>query len=69
MWRVTSRAALGLHRGVFESERALLVDVALDAGSIGARRQPGLFQLESAVRVVTIAATHRAFQNFVMERR
>ena len=66
--RVTGGAAFGLDRRVFERERSLLVYVALDASGIGARRQPGLPGLESAVRIVTIAATHRAFQNFVMER-
>ena len=67
--RMTSRAAFGLHRSVFERERSLLVCVTLDASCISSCREPGLFRLETAVRVVTIAATHRAFQNFVVEGR
>lgn len=68
MRRVTSRAAFGLDGRVFVSKRPLLVDVALDARCIGAGRQACLLCLKTAVRVVTITATHRAFQNFVMER-
>lgn len=66
--RVTSRTAFGLHRSVFESEWSLLINVTLDAAGVGPRGQSGLLQLKAAVRVVTIAATHRAFQNFVVER-
>lgn len=69
MRRVTSRAPLGLHRRVFECERPLFVDVALNAGCISARRQSGLLQLKSAVWIVTVAATHGAFQNLVVEGR
>ena len=68
MGRVTSSAAFGLHRRVFVRERTLLVGVTLDTCCISARRQPGLFQLKPTMRVVTIAATHRAFENLVMER-
>lgn len=67
MRRMTSSAAFGLYRRVFVRKWTLLVGVALDAGGITAGRQPRLFQLEAAVRVMTIAATHRAFQHLVME--
>ena len=50
------------------NERALFVSVALDARGVGAGRKSRLFQLESAVWVVAIAASHRAFEHFVMER-
>src|SRR5262245_59499707 len=53
---------------MFVGEWTLLVGVTLDASSISTRRQSCLFQLEAAVRIVTVAATHRAFQHFVMER-
>ena len=68
MRRVTRRAALGLHRRVLEGKRPLLINVALDAGCIDATGKSGLPRFEPAVRVVTIAATHRAFQHFMMER-
>ena len=67
--RVACRAAFRLHRSVFEGERSLLVGVALDTSRIGSSRKPGLLGLESTVRIVTIRAAHRAFQNFVMEGR
>ena len=66
---VTGTAAFSLDRRMFVSERTLLVCVALDAGGIRSGRQSGLLRLKAAVRIVTIAATHRAFQDFVMERR
>ena len=53
---------------MFISERTLLVSVTLDASGIRAGGQSGLFQLKTAVRIVTIAAIHGAFENFVMER-
>jgi len=67
--RVACRAAFRLHRSVFEGERSLLVGVALDTSRIRSSGQPGLLGLKSTVRVVTIGAAHRAFQNFVMEGR
>ena len=65
---VTRNATVGLNRSVLVNKRTLFVCVTLDAGRIGASGQSRLFQLKSAVRVVTIAALHRAFQHFVMER-
>ena len=53
---------------MLERKRSLLVYVTLDASCIGACRQSRLPGLKSAMRIVTVTATHRAFQNFVMER-
>ena len=68
MRRVTRDAPIRLHRRMLVNKRPLLVRMTLDAGRIGARRQPGLLQFETAVRIVTIAALHRAFQHLVMKR-
>ena len=68
MWRMAGDTPFGLDWSVLVNERTLFVCVTLDAGGIGASGQSRLFQLKSAVRVVTIAALHRAFQHFVMER-
>jgi hypothetical protein len=68
MRRVTGSAAFGFHRRMFVREWTLLISMAFDASGIGTGGQPRLFQLKAPMRVVTIAATHRAFQDFVMER-
>ena len=68
MWRVTRDATISLDRGMLVNKRTLLVSVTLDARGVGAGRESRLFQLESAVWVVAIAAAHRAFEYFVMER-
>ena len=67
--RVTRTTPFGLYRGVFESERALLVRMAFNTSGITAGGQPRLLEFESAMRVVAIAATHRPLQDLVMERR
>jgi hypothetical protein len=54
---------------MFVNERPLLVGVALDTGSVRPGRQARLLQFKAAMRIVTIAATHRPFQNLVMEGR
>lgn len=66
--RMTGDAPFGFHRSMLVNKRPLLVRVTLNTRGVEARRQPGLFKLKSAVRVVTIAALHRAFQHLVMER-
>jgi len=53
---------------MFVNERPLLVRVALQTWRVRAGRQPCLFQLEAAVRIVAIRTFHSAFQNFMMER-
>ena len=68
MRRVADGASFGLERRVFVSERTLLVGMALYARRICARCQSCLLELEAAVRIVTVAALHRAFENFVMKR-
>ena len=65
---MTRHASVGLHRRVFERKWTLLVRVALDARGISADRQPRLLQLETAVRIVAIAAAHRAFEHLVVRR-
>ena len=65
---MTGNTTICLHGRVFINKRALLVCVALDAGCVRARRQPCLLQLKTAMRVVAIAAFHRAFEYFVVER-
>ena len=67
MWRVTCRASFGLQRRVFVNERALLVGMALYTRSICAGGQSCLLEFETAVGIVTIAALHHAFENFVMK--
>ena len=68
MRRVANSAALYFRGRVLEYKRPLFVGVALHARGIRASIEPCLFQFESAVRVVAIAALHRAFQHLVMER-
>jgi hypothetical protein len=53
---------------MFVNKRSLLVGVTLNASCIGTRCQPRLFEFETAVRIVAVAALHRTFQHFVMER-
>src|SRR5215510_1816465 len=69
MRRMTGATAFGFDRRVFIGEWSLLVSMTLDAGRVRAGGQAGLLRLEPAMRVVTIAATHGAFQYFVMEGR
>ena len=61
-------AAFDFGRRVLINERPLLVGVAFDAGRINAHGQPGLLLLEAAVRVVAVAALHRAFEHAMMGR-
>jgi hypothetical protein len=66
--RVTRDTPVGLYRRMFVHEWTLFVRVTLDTRGIGAGRESGLLQLKTTVRIVTIAALHRAFEHFVMER-
>ena len=65
---MTRDAPVSLDRSMLVNERALFVSVTLDARGISASREPRLFQLKAAVWVVAVAALHRAFEHFVMER-
>ena len=67
--RVASRASFCLYRRMFVSEWALFVGVALDATCVRTSRESGLLQLKSAMRIMTITATDRSFENFVVEGR
>lgn len=67
MRRMTCHTTFGFHRGVFISEWTLFVRVTFNASSISAGGQARLFKFETAMRVMTITATHRTFRNFVME--
>ena len=68
VWSVARDAPIGLNRRMLENKRALFVCVTLDASCVGAGRQSRLLEFKPAVRIVAIAALHRAFQHFVMER-
>ena len=65
---MTRDAPVSLDWSMLVNERALFVSVTLDARGISASREPRLFQLKAAVWVVAVAALHRAFEHFVMER-
>ena len=65
---MTGDAAVGLNRCMLVNKRSLLVCVTLDAGGVRAGGEPRLLELKTAVRIVAIAAFHRPFQHFVMER-
>lgn len=60
-------AAFGFHGRVFVNKWALLVRMTLDAGCVGAGGESRLFEFETAVRIMAIAALHGAFQDLVME--
>ena len=68
VWRVTGNTSIRLDRSMLVHKRSLLISVTLDASRVGAGRESGLFELETAVRIVAIAALHCAFQDLVMER-
>jgi hypothetical protein len=65
--RMTRDTAFSLQRRVFESERSLLVCVTLNASSISTDSQSGLFEFESAMWIVAVAALHYSFKHLVME--
>ena len=68
MRHVTRRTAFGFQRRMFKSERALLVGMTFKAGGIRAGRKSRLLEFEATVRVVTVAAFHRSFEDLVMKR-
>lgn len=67
MRRMAGRTSFGLERRVLVSERTLLVCMTFNARRIGAGCQPRLLEFETAVRIVTITALHRAFEHLVMK--
>lgn len=68
MRRVASNAAVCLYWRVFIHERPLLVRMTFNARSVSACCESGLFKFKAAVRVMAIAAPHRPFENFMVER-
>ena len=66
--RVARRAAFHFERCMFENEWTCFIAMALNAGGISPNSELRLFLLEAAVRIVTVAAIHRSFENLVMER-
>ena len=67
VWCMAGHAAFSFQRRMFISEWPLFVCMTLNASCIAARGQARLFKFETAVRVMAIAATHRAFHDFVVE--
>lgn len=67
--RMTGHATFSLHRSMFKGKRPLLVGVTLNASRISAGGQSRLLELEPTMRIVAVTTAHRAFQDFVMERR
>ena len=65
---MTGRASFGFYRSVFVSKRPLLIHVALNASGVGAGRESGLLQLETAMRIVTIGALHETLVDAVLKR-
>ena len=65
---MTRDASFGLNRCMLENEWALLIRMTLNTSRIGTCCQASLFQFETAVGVMAIAALHRPFKNLVMER-
>ena len=68
MRRVTDGAAFNLDRRMLEDKRPLLISVTFGAGRIRACGQTLLLGFKSAMRIMTVAALHDAFQNLVAER-
>ncbi len=68
MRRMTCRAALQLERAVFVNKRPLLVSVAFDARRIRSNGELCLLVLETTVRIMAVAAVHRALKNTMPER-
>jgi hypothetical protein len=61
-------ASFRLYRSMFENEGTLLVSVTLDTSRIHAGRQSRLFEFETAMGIMAIAALHYSFEHLVMER-
>ena len=65
---MTRNAAVGFDGSVFVNKRTLLVCVTLDASCVGAGGESGLLEFKPAMRIVAIAALHRALKHLMMER-
>jgi hypothetical protein len=53
---------------MFERKWTLLIGVTLDTSGVNTNRQSCLFQFETAVRIVAIAASHGSLKDLVMGR-
>ena len=60
VWRVTTVAALSLHRYMFKNERALLVGVTLDTNRVPAGHGPHLPKCARTMDVMAVAALDQA---------
>ncbi len=61
MGRVTTAAALSLHRYMFKNERTLLVGMALHTDRVPTRHGPHLSECGRAMNVVAVTALDEAF--------
>ena len=68
MWCMASNTAFGLYWRVLVNKGPLLIGVTLNTSSVRTGSQPRLFEFETAVRIVTVAAAHGAFEDFMMKR-
>jgi hypothetical protein len=64
---MTRGAAFELQRAMLKYKRSLFIGMALNTCRVSADRELRLFLLESAVRIVAIAALHRAFEYSVVK--
>lgn len=67
MRRMARGTAFDLEGRMFKNKRSLLVGMASHAGHIVTDGKFGLLRLKTAVSIMTIAALHRSFHNFVPE--
>jgi hypothetical protein len=67
MWYVAGDASFDFHRLVFEDERPLLVDVALEAHGVLRGRGAQLACEESTVWIMAVTALHQSFVNAMMK--
>lgn len=65
---MAGNTAFGFYWRVFVNKWPLLVGVTLYTSSVCTGSQPRLFEFETAVRIVTVATTHGAFENLMMKR-
>ena len=65
---MTRHAAVGFDGRMFERKWTLLIGVTLDTRGVSTNRQSCLFQFETAVRIVAVAASHSSLKNLVMRR-
>ena len=65
---MTRGTSFKLERAVFENERSLLFGVTFHTGLVRTYRKLCLFLIETAVRVMTIAAAHGALKHLMTKR-